>query len=82
MVYALTIAAIIKAEFIEIYSKARVSNSDGYTTSAYMIEIKMKNGKKIDMRGTTQGFHFVNDGEKWYKISSIEMTRYLQDLIK
>lgn len=70
------------AEFMQIYNKAKASNKIGDTTPAYRIEIKLKNGKKINIGGTTQGFHYVNDGKKSYKISSIEMTYYLKDVVK
>jgi len=70
------------AEFLQIYNKAKVSNKIGDTTPAYGIEIKLKNGKKVDIQGTTQGFHYVNDGEKSYIISSAEMTYYLKDIVK
>lgn len=68
------------AEFMQIYNKAKASNKNGDTTPAYAIVIKLKNGKKIDIQGTTQGFHYVIDGEKSYKISSPEMTYYLKDV--
>jgi len=67
------------AEFMQIYNKAKASNKIGDTTPAYSIEIKLKNGKKINIEGTTQGFHYVNDGKKSYKILSSEMTYYLKD---
>ena len=52
------------AEFMQIYNKAKVSNKIGDTTPAYGIEIKLKNGKKVDIKGNKQGFHYVNDGAK------------------
>ncbi|GEM_PF-658608 len=70
------------AEFMQIYNKAKVSNKMGDTTPAYGIEIELKNGEKINIEGTTQGFHYVNNGKKIYKISSIEMTYYLKDIVK
>ncbi|HHW00788.1 MAG TPA: hypothetical protein GXX36_14720 [Clostridiaceae bacterium] len=70
------------AEFMQIYNKARASDKIGDTTPSYFIVINLKNGKKIDMLGTTQGFHYVNNGEKSYKISSADMTYYLKDIVK
>jgi len=70
------------AEFMKIYNSAKVLRKAYDTTPSYIIEIKLKNGKKIDMKGTTQGFHYVNDGEKTYKISSADMTYYLKNMIK
>jgi len=67
---------------MRIYNRAKVFEKTADTTPAYVIVIKLKNGKKIDVEGTTQGFHYVNDGEKSYKISSPELTYYLKDVTK
>ena len=70
------------SEFIRIYNSAKVLRKDYDTTPSYLIEIKLKNGKRIGIQGTTQGFHYVNDGEKSYKISSAGMTNYLRNITK
>jgi len=70
------------AEFMKIYNSAKVLKKAYDTTPSYIIEIKLKNGKKIDMQGTTQGFHYVNDDEKVYKITSAEMTCHLKNIMK
>jgi len=70
------------AEFMQIYNKAKVSNNIGDTTPAFLVEINLKNGKKINIQGTTQGFHYVDDGERTYRISSSDMTYYLKDVVK
>jgi|BioPla2DNA2_1021312.scaffolds.fasta_scaffold164481_1 hypothetical protein len=70
------------SEFIRIYNSAKVIRKDYDTTPSYLIEIKLKNGKRIGIRGTTQDFHYVNDGEKSYKISSAGMTFYLKNLME
>lgn len=70
------------AEFMKLFNDAKELKKSVDTTPAYLIEIKLKNGKKIDIQGTSQGFHYVDDGEKQYKISSIEMSYYLESVIK
>lgn len=70
------------AAFVKLFNDAKVLKKSVDTTPAYLIEIKLKNGKKIDIQGTSQGFHYVDDGEKQYKISSIEMSYYLESVIK
>lgn len=69
-------------EFMKIYNSARVLKKAYDTTPSYIIEIKLKDGEKIDIQGTTQGFHYINDGEKSYKISSADMTYYLKNIMK
>ena len=39
-------------------------------------------GEKINIEGTTQGFHYIIKGEKSYKISSAELTYYLRDVME
>ncbi|NLM27734.1 MAG: hypothetical protein GX211_06095 [Clostridiaceae bacterium] len=70
------------SEFIRIYNSAKVLRKDYDTTPSYLIEIKLKNGKKISIQGTTQSFHYVNEGEKSYKISSDGMSYYLRNITK
>ncbi|NLG87768.1 MAG: hypothetical protein GX494_00905 [Clostridiaceae bacterium] len=70
------------SDFIRIYNSAKILRKDYDTTPSYLIEIKLKNGKRIGIQGTTQGFHYVNDGEKSYKISSAGMTNYLRNITK
>ena len=69
-------------EFMQIYNSAKAFKKSDGTTPAYIIVIELKNGGKIDIEGTTQGFHYVNNGEKSYKIASDEMTYYLRDVLK
>ena len=69
-------------KFINIYNSAKSFKKNHDTTPEYIIEIKLKSGNKINILGTSQGFHYVSDGENSYKISSTEMTYYLSDLMK
>ena len=69
-------------KFINIYNSAKPFKKNHDTTPAYIVEIKLKSGNRINILGTSQGFHYVNDGENSYKISSTEMTYYLSDLMK
>ena len=70
------------SDFIRIYNSAKILRKDYDTTPSYLIEIKLKNGKRIGIQGTAQGYHNVNDGEKSYKISSAGMTNYLRNITK
>jgi hypothetical protein len=69
-------------KFITIYNKARAYKKSDGTTPAYIIAIELKNGEKINMAGTTQGFHYVSYGGKSYKISSQSLTMYLAILAR
>ena len=65
-----------------LYNKAKKFRKNYGTTPAYIIVIELKNGEEINIEGTTQGFHYVHDGKKIYKISSADLTNYLKDLMK
>lgn len=69
-------------KFIRIYNSAKSFKKNHDTTPAYIVEIKLKSGNRINILGTSQGFHYVDDGENSYKISSAEMTYYLRDIMK
>ena len=69
-------------KFVKIYNSAKPFKKNHDTTPAYTIEIELKSGNRINILGTSQGFHYVSDGENSYKISSTEMTYYLSDLMK
>ncbi len=69
-------------KFINIYNSAKPFKKNHDTTPAYIVDIKLISGNEINILGTSQGFHYVNDGENSYKISSAEMTYYLSDLMK
>lgn len=70
------------AEFMKLFNDAKELKKSVDTTPAYLVEIRLKNEKKIVIQGTSQGFHYVDDGERQYKISSIEMSYYLENVIK
>lgn len=70
------------AEFIHIYNSAKAFKKTDSTTPAYVIVIGLKSGGEINIEGSTQGFHYINDGEKSYKISSAELTYYLKNVMK
>lgn len=69
-------------KFVKIYNSAKPFKKNHDTTPAYTIEIELKSGNRINILGTSQGFHYVSDGENSYKISSTEMTYYLSDIMK
>lgn len=69
-------------KFVKIYNSAKPFKKNHDTTPAYIIEIKLKSGNRINILGTSQGFHYVSDGGNSYKISSAEMTYYLRDILK
>ncbi len=72
----------VVTKIISLYNEAKIFKKDGDTTASNIIVIQLKNGQKIDVAGTTQGFHYVNDGEKSYKISSVELSQYLRSGMK
>ena len=69
-------------KFVQIYNKAKVCNKSNDTTPAYIIVIELVNGEEINIEGTTQGFHYVSNDEKSYKISSADLTYYLKAIMK
>ncbi|MBL4936965.1 hypothetical protein JK636_14520 [Clostridium sp. YIM B02515] len=70
------------SELVSMYNEAPLFKKDVGTTASHEIVIELDNGKKIDIWGTTQGFHYVTEGEKSYKISSDRLSKYLRELIK
>jgi hypothetical protein len=72
----------VVTKIISLYNEAKVFKKDGDTTAGYIIKIQLKNGQIINVAGTTQGFHYVNDGKKSYKISSLALSQYLKSEIK
>jgi hypothetical protein len=72
----------IITKIISFYNSARIYKRDDGTTPSHLIEIRIKNGQKINVAGTTQGFHYVSYAEKSYKISSTALSQYLRDCLR
>jgi hypothetical protein len=74
--------ADVITKIVSCYNDAKIFKKDGDTTPSYIIVIKLKNGQEINVAGTTQSFHYVNDGEKSYKISNMELSQYFRNGMK
>lgn len=77
--YSIVNDADVITEFITLYNKGKISKKDGDTTPSHIIVIQLKNGDKINIAGTTQGFHYVDDGKKLYKISNPSLSQYFRN---
>ncbi|ERI92342.1 hypothetical protein HMPREF1982_02324 [Clostridiales bacterium oral taxon 876 str. F0540] len=69
------------SELVSMYNEAPLFKKDAGTTASHEIIIELDNGKKIDIWATTQGFHYVTEGDKSYKISSNRLSKFLRELI-
>lgn len=67
-------------EIVSMYNRALIINTDNGTTPSHGIVIELKNGKKVKIDGTTQGFHYVKRGIRTFIISSHELSEYLRNL--
>jgi hypothetical protein len=74
--------ADVITKFISLYNEAKIFKKDGDTTPSYIIVIKLKDSQEINVAVTTQSFHYVNDGEKSYKISNMELSQYFRNGMK
>lgn len=69
-------------EIVSMYNEAPLFRKNVGTTPSHKIIIELKNGKEIEIDGTTQGFHYVTEGRKSYRISSPKLSNYLTNLIQ
>lgn len=70
----------IVTDIVSMFNAAKIFRKNVGTTPSHEIMITLKNGNKIDIHGTTQGFHYVSEGSKSYRISSRELSNYLRNL--
>lgn len=66
---------------VSMYNEATIFRKNVGTTPSHIITIQLNNGRQIEIHGTTQGFHYVTEGSKSYRISSPKLSKYLRNLI-